>query len=104
MAAWPGEAWDPTAVLALVQVKDDQDHIASPPSELRKVPVNLTAAGLQRLRRRAEALAQEADPIAAFNEFADIEDVLEPVEAPLHDLLMYIDREIQAEIDRIRGK
>lgn len=104
LGATADDPWDPAAILSLVQVKDDARYVLSPPSELRNVPISLTASGLRRLRLRAEALQRVSDPIAAFNEFADVEDLFEPVEAELHSLLAYIDREVQREIDRIRGK
>jgi hypothetical protein len=53
---------------------------------------------------RAQALGHEVDPIAAFAEFADIEDAFEPVEVKVQEALVAIDHEIQLQIDIARGK
>lgn len=102
--AEPDDPWDRAAILALVQLKDSPEHLLSTPTELRaaSIPVDLNV--LRKMRRKAASLVDEPDSLAAFTVFADVEDVLEPVEADLHSLLMYIDREVQQEIDRRRGK
>jgi hypothetical protein len=63
-----------------------------------------TLASIEQWRREVSALDGVADKLELFNWFADIEDNFEPLEGLLDEVAWLIDRAIQAEIDRRRGK
>lgn len=59
---------------------------------------------LSALRKRAQTVANETDPVRAFAEFADVEDTFEGAEVKVGEALTAIDREVQLQIDIARGK
>lgn len=99
-----GEEWDIETALVLVQVVDDRAAAFLTPDAARRTRVPFTVEDLEALRLRAQALAHETEPVAAFAEFADIEDAFEPVEGKVEEALIAIDREIQLQMDIARGK
>jgi hypothetical protein len=56
------------------------------------------------LRSAVETLSDARDRLDAFSRFADIEQRIEGFEDEVRPLLIYVDRMVDAEIDRLRGK
>ena len=98
------EEWDAGTVLALVQVEDDRTAALMTPDAARRTLVPFTIEDLDALRLRAKALARETEPVAAFAEFADIEDTFRPVEVKVEVALIEIERQVQLRVDIARGK
>lgn len=100
----PGRQWDTETVLVLLQVEDGPKAAFLTPDEARRTRVPFTLEDVEALQSRAQVLAHVTDPVAAFAEFADIEDALETVEVKVEEMLIAIDHEIQLQIDIARGK
>ena len=79
-------------------------HIAPSFSALAEYRPSVDFDSLAKLEARIAEIASAPDRVEAFNRFARIEAELEPIEAPVHRGAAEIDEQIQAEIDRRRGK
>lgn len=100
-----GQDWDEDTVMRWLQMNGDgPEAVFITPDQLRARKFPVTSEALRALRQRGQALAHERNPLAAFAEFADIEDAFEPLEQRLQELLVHIDHAVQLEIDRLRGK
>jgi hypothetical protein len=102
--AHPGQYWDEEAVFHFVQIDDDRFAAFATVEQCRSYPVPVRFERVGDWRRRAEALRSAGDVLAAFGQFADIEDEMEPVETRCLELATAIDGAIQDEVDRRRGK
>jgi hypothetical protein len=58
----------------------------------------------QRLSPATGFPSSQADDLAAFVAFADLEDAFEPLEALATELATDVDRELQLQYDTARGK
>lgn len=87
---WPGrdEGWDWEAALGLSQL-DLPDLCSSDQARSATVPVR--PEHIKHWRAAGEALASEANDLAAFAAFADLEDAFEPVEALVMQLLTAVE-------------
>ena len=87
------EGWDWKAALGLAQL----DLTRLPPSDqARSAAVPIRPDQIRQWRAAGEALAAQADDLAAFAAFADLEDAFEPVEALVTELLTQV--EIQRDL------
>jgi hypothetical protein len=96
---WPGrdEGWDWQAALGLAQL-DLPDLPSSDQARSAAIPVR--PPHIRQWRAAGEALAVQADDLAAFAAFADLEDAFEPVEAQVMQLLT----EVEIQRDLASGK
>lgn len=102
--AHPGQAWDEEAVLHFVQIEDERFAALGSAEQCRSYPVPAPIGALSDWRQRAEELRSADDVLAAFVQFAAVEDQMEPVETKCLELAAAIDGAIQDEVDRRRGK
>lgn len=103
---WPGRdaGWDWEAVLCLAQLDPwNLPHVMSS-DEVKSATVAFPPGQIHRWRAEGEALASQADDLAAFAAFADLEDAFEPLEELLDRLAIDIGRELQLQYDLARGK
>jgi hypothetical protein len=87
------EGWDWEAALGLAQL-DLPDLPSS--DQARSADVQVRPGHIRQWRAAGEALAAQADDLAAFAAFADLEDAFEPTEALLMQLLT--DVEVQRDL------
>jgi hypothetical protein len=103
--ARPGDdCWDLEAILGLVQIDSGDLGRVRSSDDARSLAVPVRVVQIRQWRAAGEALAVQADDLAAFAAFADLEDAFEPVEALVMKLAMDVDREIQLQTDFARGK
>ena len=67
-------------------------------------PGSWSVSGIEALSSQILGVAAAADRLSAFEQFADIEERLEPLERQVHALEAVVDELVQDEIDRRRGK
>jgi hypothetical protein len=96
---WPGrdEGWDWEAALGLAQL--DLPRIPSS-DQARSADVPVHPEHIRQWRAAGEALAAQADDLAVFAAFADLEDAFEPVEALVLQLLT----EVEVQRDLASGR
>jgi hypothetical protein len=98
------ERWDLEAILGIVQISPERYLDVRNSDDARALDVPVRSAQLDQWRGAAQALATQADDLAAFAAFANIEDAFEPVEAKVLKLAADVDREIQLQLDMALGK
>jgi hypothetical protein len=91
------EGWDWKAALGLAQL--DLPRLPSS-GQARSAAVPVGPGHIRQWRAEGEALAAQADDLAAFAAFADLEDAFEPVEALVMDLLS----EVEVHRDLVSGR
>ncbi len=99
--------WDDDAILGLVQAPEPDDkheHLGRTVGQFRAWAKPVNMAQINAWRVLGEGLTEEADDLAAFTAFADIEDAFEPIEKLITKLALEVDREIQHQVDVARGK
>jgi hypothetical protein len=103
---WPGrdEGWDWEAVLCLAQLDPWNLPRVMSSDEVKSAAVAFRPAQINQWRAEGEALASQADDLAAFAAFADLEDAFEPLEELVDRLATDVDRELQLQYDIARGK
>jgi hypothetical protein len=103
---WPGrdEGWDWEAVISLAQLDPRNLPRVMSSDEVKSAAIPVRPAQIGLWRTQGEALASQADDLAAFTAFADLEDAFEPVEALVIQLATDVDRELQLQYDIARGK
>ena len=72
--------------------------------EVKSATVPVRPAQIGIWRAQGEALASQANDLAAFAAFADLEDAFEPVESLVTQLAIDVDHELQLQYDIARGK
>lgn len=94
------EGWDWQAALGLAQLDiRNLPRIASP-DEARSAGVPVRPEHIRQWLAAGEALASQADDLAAFAAFADLEDAFEPLEA----LVMQLLTEVEIQRDLASGR
>lgn len=96
-------AWDVDAVLHQIQINDVYTAAFGMPAQVKAESVPVKLETLASVRRQAEALRMETDAVAAFSQFADVEDAFEAVEIGVISAVQGIDEAIDLEIRRSRG-
>jgi hypothetical protein len=99
--------WTAEGIWYLVQIPSDVNFLT-----LRTIadviaypsPNRVAFSQIARWCERTADLELIEDRVGAFTAFADIEDELEPVESLVKEHCMEIERQIQLEIDIVRGK
>ena len=56
------------------------------------------------LGSQISALESAQDRLEAFASFSEIEELMEPIEREVQELAGFVDRRIQDDVDRLRGK
>jgi len=72
--------------------------------EVKSATVRVLPDQLRQWRADGEALASQADDLAAFAAFADLEDAFEPLEALVIQLAADVEAHLQFQYDIARGK
>lgn len=98
------EGWDWETVMRLAQLDPWNLPRAMSSDEVKSATVGVLPDQLSQWRAEGEALASQADDLAAFAAFADLEDAFEPVEALITQLAADIDAHLQLQYDIARGK
>ena len=91
------EGWDWEAVLGLAQL--DLPDVPSS-DQARSADVQVRPGHIRQWRAAGEALGAQADDLAAFAAFADLEDAIEPAEA----LVMQLVTEVEVQRDLASGR
>ena len=97
------EPWDEESVLHLLQIKDAYGRAFATPASALADDVTVTPRKLAQWRQGAAELAEHADVIKAFGRFADLEDLLEPIETSALYMARSIDEEVDNQIKAARG-
>jgi hypothetical protein len=102
----PGEdeGWDWEAVMRLAQLDPWNLPRVMSSEEVKSASVRVLPDQISKWRAEGEALASQADDLAAFAAFADLEDAFEPVEELIDRLATDVDRHLQLQYDIARGK
>lgn len=98
------EGWDWETVMRLAQLDPWNLPRAMSSDEVKSATVGVLPDQLSQWHTEGEALASQADDLAAFAAFADLEDAFEPVEALVTQLAADIDAHLQLQYDIARGK
>lgn len=98
------EGWDWETVMCLAQLDPQNLPRVMSSDEVKSAPVAVRPAQIGIWRTQGETLASQADDLAAFATFADLEDAFEPVEALVTQLAIDVDHELQLQYDIARGK
>jgi hypothetical protein len=98
------EGWDWEAVMSLAQLDPQNLPRVISSDEVKSAAVPVCPAQIGIWHAEGEALASQADDLAAFAAFADLEDAFEPVEALVMQLAIDVDHELQLQYDIARGK
>jgi len=98
------EGWDWETVMRLAQLDPWNLPRAMSSDEVKSATVGVLPDQLSQWHAEGEALASQADDLAAFAAFADLEDAFEPVEALVSQLAADIDAHLQLQYDIARGK
>ena len=95
--------WSAETILRLIQLDQTEDPFMTV-EQINAMRVKVNRRQLRSWRSRASALVAQLDLMKAFGRFADIEDEFEWIEEAAFELSRSIDRHINLEIDRMRGK
>jgi hypothetical protein len=91
--------WDVEAILAIAQTNLSERTRFVSPNEARALSAPVRVEQIEEWRSIAAGLAEQADDLATFAAFADLEDAFGPVEAQVMELAMEVGNEIQLQID-----
>ena len=94
------EGWDWQAALGLAQLDLRNLPRIPSPDDARSAGVPVRPEHIRQWRAAGEALASQADDLAAFAAFADLEDAFEPLEA----LVMQLLTEVEIQRDLASGR
>jgi hypothetical protein len=102
----PGEdeGWDWEAVMRLAQLDPWNLPRVMSSDEVKSASVRVLPDQISKWRAEGEALAWQADDLAAFAAFADLEDAFEPVEELIDRLATDVEAHLQLQYDIARGK
>jgi hypothetical protein len=98
------EGWDWEAVLSLAQLKPQNLPRPMSSDEVKSATVDVRPTQISQWQALGEALASQADDLAAFAAFADLEDAFEPLEALVIQLATDVEREVERRYDLAHGK
>jgi hypothetical protein len=98
------EGWDREAVIRLAQLNPWSLPRVMSSDEVKSASVRVLPDQISKWRTEGEALASQADDLAAFAAFAGLEDAFEPVEELIDRLAIDVDRHLQLQYDIARGK
>jgi len=98
------EGWDWETVMRLAQLDPWNLPRAMSSDEVKSANVRVLPDQLSQWRAEGEALAFQADDLAAFAAFADMEDAFESLEALVIQLAADVEAYLQLQYDIARGK